>query len=160
MKMTTLCYIERDNQYLMLHRIKKEEDENRDKWVGVGGKFEAGESPEECLLREVQEETGLVLQNYRFRGIVTFVSAKWGTQYMHLFTARCGEDCAVTAKENDEGILEWVDKSKIQTLNIWEGDKIFLKLLEERQGFFNLKLQYDEQDILINKQLWKYENNE
>lgn len=159
MKLTTLCYIERDNQYLMLHRIKKENDENHDKWIGVGGKFEPNESPEECMLREVKEETGIVLENYRFRGIVTFVSEKWETQYMHLFTAFYeGNDEAIRT-ENEEGRLEWVLKSEIETLNIWEGDKIFLRLLRDNQLFFNLKLQYDEDDILTDARVWKYEKD-
>ncbi len=136
---STLCYIEQADCYLMLHRIKKENDMNRDKWLGVGGKFLDKESPEECLLREVREETGLTLCSWRYRGLVTFTSDKWETEYMHLFTSDSwtGEmtDC-------DEGALEWVKKSDVASLPIWEGDKIFLRLLAEEEPFFSLKLGY------------------
>ena len=136
---TTLCYIERGDEYLLLHRVKKENDLNRDKWIGLGGKFEPGESPEECLLREVCEETGLTLTRWRYRGIVTFVSDRWGTEYMHLFTADAftGELGAC-----DEGVLEWIKKSDFAALPQWEGDRIFLRLLEENAPFFSLKLCY------------------
>ncbi|MEA4964945.1 MAG: 8-oxo-dGTP diphosphatase [Oscillospiraceae bacterium] len=139
MKLTTLCYLERGDQYLMLHRTVKEHDENRDKWIGVGGKFEAGESPEDCLLRECREETGLTLTSYRFRGIVTFVSDVFGTEYMHLFTA-----AGFTGAQHpcDEGELQWIEKSKLQELTLWAGDRIFLRLLEENRPFFSLKLLY------------------
>ena len=139
MRNTTLCHIERDGKYLMLHRVKKETDENKDKWVGIGGKFEEGESPEDCLLREVREETGLTLTGYAYRGIVTFVSDEWGTEYMHLFTADAftGE-----IKPCDEGELEWIDKTELLQLPIWEGDKIFLRLLDSDEPFFSLKLCY------------------
>lgn len=139
MKNTSLCYIEKDGCYLMLHRVKKALDENRDKWIGIGGKFEAGESPEDCMLREVREETGLNLESWRFRGIVTFVSDEWGTEYMHLFTSG---SFTGTLKDCDEGDLEWVEKSRIPALPIWEGDKIFLRLLDENTDFFSLKLCY------------------
>ena len=140
MRNTTLCYIEQGRDYLMLHRVKKTVDENKDKWIGIGGKFEEGESPEDCLLREVREETGLTLKRWRYRGIVTFVSDQWGTEYMHLFTAdawegRLRQDC-------DEGVLEWIDRERLLTLPIWEGDKIFLQLLDEGAPFFSLKLRY------------------
>lgn len=140
MRNTTLCYIEQGRDYLMLHRVKKTVDENKDKWIGIGGKFEEGESPEDCLLREVREETGLTLKRWRYRGIVTFVSDQWGTEYMHLFTAdawegRLRDDC-------DEGVLEWIDREWLLTLPIWEGDKIFLRLLDEGAPFFSLKLRY------------------
>lgn len=136
---TTLCYIEKENKYLMLHRIKKENDLNKDKWIGIGGKFEDKESPEDCLLREVKEETGLTLNSYEYRGIVTFISDKYPTEYMHLFKSSsfCGE-----LKECDEGVLEWVDKEFILNLPLWEGDKIFLKLLDKEVPFFSLKLEY------------------
>lgn len=148
MKLTTLCYIEKDDSYLMLHRVKKENDENHDKWIGVGGKFEAGESPEECLLREVKEETGLALTKYSFRGLVTFVSDEWGTEYMHLFTA---DEYEGTLGECSEGELVWVKKSKIENLKIWEGDKIFLRLLQKNAGFFSLKLRYEGEKLVETK---------
>lgn len=140
MKNTSLCYIEKDGKYLMLHRVKKENDENRDKWIGIGGKFEDGESPNDCAVREVREETGLTLDKLFYRGIVTFVSDEWGTEYMHLFTSDCfhGSLC-----DCDEGILEWIDKKKLYDLTLWEGDRIFLGLLDDvNQPFFSLKLVY------------------
>ena len=139
MKMTTLCYLERGEQYLMLHRVTKKNDENHDKWIGVGGKFEPGESPEDCVVRECFEETGLRLTDYRYRGIVTFVSDKWGTEYMHLFTATGFEG---EQHPCDEGELAWIDKRRLRELTLWEGDKIFLRLLEEDATFFSLKLVY------------------
>lgn len=148
MKLTTLCYIEKDDCYLMLHRVKKENDVNHDKWIGVGGKFEADEMPEECLLREVQEETGLTLTKYRFRGIVTFVSDEWENEYMHLFTA---DEYIGELKACDEGELVWVKKEEIEQLNIWEGDKIFLRLLQENGGFFSLKLRYEGENLIETK---------
>ena len=140
MKNTSLCYLERGSQYLMLHRVKKENDENHDKWIGVGGKFEPGESPEDCMLREVREETGYSLQSWRFRGIVTFVSDEWGTEYMHLFTS---DDFVGSPIECGEGVLEWVEKAQVPSLPIWEGDRIFLRLLAEDSSFFSLKLCYE-----------------
>ena len=139
---STLCYIENENsEYLMLHRVKKKNDANQDKWIGVGGKFEDGESPDECLLREVLEETGLTLTDYRCRGIVTFTSDEWDTEYMHLFTAT---GYSGTMKECDEGDLEWVPKCKVQELPIWEGDKLFFRLIDDRNSpFFSLKLRYE-----------------
>ena len=143
---TTLCYLEKGGQDLMLHRVKKENDLNHDKWIGVGGKFEEDESPEECLLRETREETGLTLTEWRYRGIVTFVSDEWPTEYMHLFTAQAwtGEqtDC-------DEGVLEWIDKEKLLGLPLWEGDKIFLRLLDANEPFFSLKLQYQGEKLVF-----------
>ena len=137
---TTLCYIEKDNKYLMLHRIKKENDLNQDKWIGIGGKFEDRESPEQCVRREAFEETGLTLSKCNYRGIITFVSDKWPTEYMHLFT--CNDFCGET-KECDEGVLEWVSKEKIYALPLWQGDKIFLKLIEnDNTPFFSLRLEY------------------
>ena len=154
MKNTTLCYIENpQGEYLMLHRVKKENDLNHDKWIGVGGKFEADESPEDCLLRECREETGLTLTEYRYRGVVTFVSDTWETEYMHLFTAD-GFDGAL--KDCDEGELAWIDKTEILKLPTWEGDAVFLKLLlEGEQRFFTLKLVY-EGEKLVEKQLRFY----
>lgn len=139
MKNTTLCYIEQDGKYLMLHRIKKAHDENQGKWIGVGGKFEPKESPEECVLREVREETGLTLTDYRLRGIITFVSDLYETEYMYLFTASA---FAGTLTDTEEGVLRWVDKQEVLSLPHWEGDGIFLKLLAENAPFFSLKLQY------------------
>ena len=152
MKQTTLCYIENNESYLMMHRVKKENDINKDKWVGVGGKLENGESPEDCLLREVREETGLILTKYRYRGLVTFVSNRWGCEYMHLFTATEYEG---EIKECEEGNLEWISKSKIEELKIWEGDKIFFRLLEENAGFFSLKLCYED-ELLIGHEIYRY----
>ena len=152
MNFTTLCYIEKENKYLMLHRTSKKKDGNKDKWIGVGGHFEKGESPEECLLREVKEETGLELTSYQFRGIVTFISDEWPDEYMCLYTAdRYTGDIG----NCDEGELVWVEKEKIMDLNIWKGDKIFLKLLMENQPFFSLKLEY-KGDKLVNTVLNKY----
>lgn len=140
MKNTTLCYLLQGDQVLLLHRVKKENDLNHDKWIGIGGKFEEGESPEECLLREAWEETGLTLTDYRYRGIVTFVSNEWEGEYMHLYTAT-GWTGAL--KECNEGVLEWVSQEKMKELPQWEGDKIFLRLLEEEAPFFSLKLCYE-----------------
>ena len=139
MRNTTLVHLERDGCYLMLHRVRKERDENRDKWVGIGGKFEPGESPEDCALREVLEETGLTMHSWRYRGIVTFVSDEWGTEYMHLFWS---DDFTGALRDCDEGELEWVDKQRILRLPIWEGDRIFLRLLDTDEPFFSLKLCY------------------
>ena len=145
---SSLIYLENEKgEYLMLHRVKKKDDINHDKWIGVGGGFEYGESPEECALRETWEETGLTLTDYRFRGIVTFdCEGQKHTQYMYLFTAT-----AWTGKltECSEGNLEWVPKEKVYDLPIWEGDKIFFRLLEEDRPFFSLKLSYDAKDTLL-----------
>lgn len=146
MKNTTLCYIHNDRgQTLLLHRVKKENDLNRDKWIGVGGHFEDKESPEECLLREVQEETGLTLTAYRYRGIVTFVSDRWETEYMHLFT---GHGFTGEVKNCDEGTLEWVDDALVPTLPTWAGDRIFLNLLATDSPFFSLKLVYEGETLV------------
>ncbi len=139
-KQTTLCYIENEGCYLMLHRVKKEQDENKDKWIGIGGKFEEGESPEECVLREAKEETGLTLTDYKYRGIVTFVSDVWPCEYMHLFTATGFEG---VLKDCDEGVLEWLPKDKLYGLPMWAGDRIFLELLDKDVPFFSLKLVYE-----------------
>ena len=116
--LTTLCYIEKDGKYLMLHRVKKENDINRDKWIGVGGKLEQDESPEECLLRETYEETGLTLTDYRLRGVITFVSDRWDTEHMFLYKA---DDFTGELKECDEGELVWVDKEDILSLSLGGG---------------------------------------
>ena len=170
MELTTLCYIERDDEYLMLHRVSKKHDINKGKWIGVGGHFEGQESPDECLLREVREETGLLLTSYRMRGIVTFISGRGTSEYMFLFTADgfVPEEAArakkaevesldsgsaaaagIPLKPCSEGELKWVKKTEVPQLNLWEGDRIFLKLLLERDDFFLLKLVYDEEDRLI-----------
>ncbi len=147
MRLTTLCYIENDkDEYLMLHRTKKKNDQSHDKWLGVGGKFEADESPEECMLREVKEETGLELSEYTFRGIVTFVSEVWETEYMNIFTAKYPggpvADC-------NEGELVWIPKSELMKLQLWEGDRIFLKHLIDHDDFFSLKFEYDKDEKLV-----------
>lgn len=158
-ELTTLCYIEKDHQYLMMHRVKKKKDQNKDKWIGVGGHFEYGESPEECLIREVGEETGLELTEFRARGIVTFLYGRDIVEYMYLFTAegfrdkdgRTGLDVALP--DCDEGELVWMDKSDVYDLPIWEGDKYFFRLLEEGRPFFSLKLVYSETDELLEVKL-------
>ena len=143
--LTTLCYLERDGKLLMLHRVKKKNDVNQDKWIGVGGHALAYESPEDCLLREVREETGLILTEYRFRGIVTFALKGVETQYMCLYTATGwkGEldyNCP-------EGVLEWVEKERIDALELWPGDRVFFRLLQEERPFFSLKLSYDGDEL-------------
>ena len=140
MKNTSLCYIEQNGRYLMLHRVKKEHDENRDKWIGIGGKFEPGESPEDCVLREVREETGLRLTQVRYCGIITFVSDRWETEYMHLFHAT---GFTGTPRECDEGQLEWIEKERVLLLPQWAGDRIFLDLMQKNVPFFSLKLRYE-----------------
>ena len=144
----TLCYLENDRgEYLMLHRVKKKHDVNQDKWIGVGGKFEENESPDECLIREVREETGLTLTDYRLRGIVTFVSQGWETEYMFLYTATgwTGE----LLDGCDEGTLEWVDKKKVGDLPIWKGDELFFRQIEDPNSpFFSLKLSYQGDELV------------
>ena len=149
-ELTTLCYIEKDDSYLMLHRVSRKKDINKDKWIGVGGHFEDREAPEECLLREVLEETGLTLTSFKLRAIITFLSGKDICEYMHLFTADGFEGQMISC---DEGHLEWVKKSEVTKLNLWPGDRIFLKLLEERQEMFLLKLTYDDSGQLIEAKL-------
>ena len=151
--LSTLCHIESNGKYLMLHRTKKEHDVNKDKWIGIGGHFEENESPEECMLREVREETGITLDDYRFRGIVTFVSGGGVTEYMHLFTAVCGLNTASPLPECREGVLTWVPVEELWKLNIWEGDKIFFRLMDEEVPFFSLKLVYDGGDTLVSASL-------
>lgn len=143
MKFTTLCYIEKNDSYLMLHRIMKKNDLNKDKWIGVGGHFEHGESPEDCLFREVKEETGLILTSFRFCGIITFLS-DMGTEqedfeYMCLYHA---DGFKGEIKECDEGILEWIRKEDLMKLNLWEGDRLFLSYMDQKMPFFSLKLEY------------------
>ena len=145
----------------MLHRVKKEIDENKDKWIGIGGKFEEGESPEDCAVREIMEETGMefIPEELRYRAVVTFVSDEWGTEYMHLFTAAVDQLrlSQLRGKENEEGTLEWVPVSDVESLPIWEGDKIFLRLLAEDAPFFSLKLEY-QGDRLVKHSLYLKEN--
>ena len=141
---TTLCYIENDGKYLMLHRVKKVNDLNQDKWIGIGGKFEDRESPEECILRETLEETGLTLKSLEYRGILTFVSDKWPTEYIHLFYSK---DFSGNLTKCDEGNLEWVEIEKVYKLPLWQGDKIFLRLIKEKAPFFSLKLEYQGENL-------------
>ena len=143
---TTLCYLERGEEYLMLHRTKKENDLNHDKWIGVGGKFQDKESPEDCLLRETWEETGLTLTSYRYRGLVTFISNLWPTEYMHLFTA---DGWTGEPPPCDEGELAWIKKADLLSLPLWKGDQIFLDLLDRNTPFFSLKLQYEGDDLVL-----------
>ncbi|MCI8619214.1 MAG: 8-oxo-dGTP diphosphatase [Oscillospiraceae bacterium] len=142
---TTLCYITRGDEVLMLHRVKKKNDVNQDKWIGVGGKFEEGESPEDCLCREVWEETGLKLQSWRYCGIVTFTCEGWEGEYMHLFTS---DDFTGELKVCEEGDLQWVSREFLDALPKWEGDTIFLKLMWENAPFFSLKLCYQKDKLL------------
>lgn len=145
MRNTTLCYLEQDGQYLMLHRVKKSHDVNHGKWIGVGGKFEFQESPEDCLLREVREETGLTLTRWRYRGIVTFCYNDDAAEYMHLFTA---DGWTGTLRDCAEGELRWVPRDEVGKLNLWEGDRIFLALLARDEPFFSLKLTYRGDDLV------------
>ncbi len=138
---TTLCYITQGDKVLMLHRVKKENDLNKDKWIGIGGKFLPEESPEECLLREAKEETGLTLTNWKCRGVITFLTnGPWGGEYMYLFTAD-GFEGELSAC--DEGELQWVERKFLDSLPKWEGDQIFLDLLWQDAPFFLLKLRYN-----------------
>lgn len=143
--LTTICYIEKEGCYLMLHRVKKEHDINRDKWIGVGGHFEAQESPEDCLLREVREETGLILNAWKLRGVISFIYGGNDGEYMFVYTA---DSFTGTLTDCDEGELEWVEKAKVYELPLWEGDRIFLRLLETERPFFSLKLLYEGEKLL------------
>ncbi len=142
---TTLCYLEKEDQYLMLHRTKKVNDMNHDKWIGVGGKLEAGETPEECLAREVKEETGFTLLRYHYRGLVTFVQEGQEAEYMYLYTADAYTGNMISC---NEGELVWIPKKEIENLNLWEGDKVFFRLLETCTGFFSLKLCYQGEKLV------------
>ncbi|MCI9040124.1 MAG: 8-oxo-dGTP diphosphatase [Clostridia bacterium] len=145
MILSTLCYIEKDNQYLMLHRTKKKNDMNKDKWIGIGGKFQQNESPEECVIREVKEETGLHLKSYQLRCIVTYVSTNWETEYMYVFTS---DDFEGNMIECNEGDLQWINKNEVTKLNIWEGDKIFIEKMQNDNKFFTVKFEYDGDKLL------------
>ena len=146
MKNVTLCYIEREGKYLMLHRTKKEKDLNKDKWIGVGGKFEDKESPEECVKREVKEETGLTLKTCKLRCIVTYVSNEWETEYMYVFTSNDFEGSLIDCNEGD---LQWIEKEKVIDLKTWEGDRIFLeRILKENSPFFTAKLKYEGEKLI------------
>ena len=145
MILSTLCYIEKDNQYLMLHRTKKKKDINKDKWIGIGGKLEENESPEECIIREVKEETGLHLKSYQLRCIVTYVSTNWETEYMYVFTS---DDFEGNIIECNEGDLQWVNKDEVTKLNTWEGDKIFIEKMQKDKNFFTVKFEYDGDKLL------------
>lgn len=171
MELTTLCYIEKEESYLMMHRIRKKKDVNKGKWIGVGGHFEEGESPEDCLRREVMEETGLSLRSWRFRGIVTFcfredeeTAAAMSRnvhipvcEYMCLYTAEAEGDGDISAIDCVEGELAWMPKTELEKLDLWDGDRIFLRLLQEERPFFSLKLSYCgdrlEQAVLDGKEL-------
>lgn len=158
MKNTTLCYIEQEGKYLMLLRNKKKVDINKNKWIGIGGKFEEGESPEECLLREVKEETGLTLKEYQLRGIITFSSEGWGTEYMYLYTASAFSG---TLEECVEGELHWIPKNEVMDLNLWEGDKLFLKLLAEDSPMFSMVLRYRGDELIESRtKVYQYDMKE
>lgn len=148
MRNTTLCYIERDGCYLMLHRVKKQKDVNHDKWVGIGGKFEDGETPGECVIREALEETNLTLIAPEYRGLVTFVSDQWETEYMHLFLAKTFTGTPFHSDDCNEGRLEWVPIEEVPNLPCWAGDRIFLRLLREKLPFFSLKLRYEGETLV------------
>lgn len=152
MKQTTLCYIQNENKYLMLHRVKKENDVNKDKWIGIGGRIEEGETPEQCVLREATEETGLTLTSYQYRGIVHFLSDEYEDEDMHLFTADEFEGEII---ECGEGVLEWIERDRLYDLPMWEGDKLFLGLIRTDADFFDMELHY-KGDKLISA----YVNNE
>ena len=139
-KITTLCYIRRENSYLMLYRNRKKNDENEGKWIGIGGKLEEGESPDECMLREVREETGLTVTDYVLKGVITFISDRWPDEYMMLyeasgFTGNLKEDC-------EEGRLEWIGFDRLLSLPLWEGDRIFLQKLIDGEDRISGKLIY------------------
>ena len=142
---STLCYLTRGSDVQMLHRVKKKKDINKDKWIGIGGKFEAEESPDECLLREAKEETGLTLTSWRCRGVVTFLNDSCEGEYMYLFTADGFEGELI---ECDEGDLQWVSRAFLDSLPKWEGDQIFLDLLWKEAPFFLLTLRYHGDELV------------
>lgn len=149
---SSLCYIEKDEKYLMIHRTKKNNDINENKWIGIGGKFEVGESPEECIIREVKEETGLTLNSYKFRGIITYISKTWETEYVCLFTS---DNFSGKLIECNEGDLKWIDKKEVLNLKTWEGDKIFINKIQKDDKFFTIKFEYDG-DTLLKYDLKEY----
>lgn len=140
MRLTTLCYLENDGCYLMMNRVRKQNDENQGKWIGVGGHLEEDESPEECIRREVLEETGARLTQWKLRGILTFILPDWGNEMTFLYTGKAEGDIR---EECDEGILQWIPKERIMDLPLWEGDRVFLPLLQTREDCFSLKLVYE-----------------
>ena len=142
MRLTTLCYIEKDGCWLMLHRIKKAQDENAGKWIGIGGHLEENEAPEECVLREIREETGLEVTDLTLRGLITFILPDWGNELTFLYTARTDGDVPADRLDGPEGILRWVPIADVESLSLWEGDRVFLPLLNQRQDCFSLKLTY------------------
>lgn len=146
MKLTTLCYVEYNGCYLMMHRVKKQLDENENKWIGIGGHLEENESPDECVRREALEETGLVLKDLKLRGILTFILPKWGNELTFLYTASVDSP---RFEESNEGVLKWIPIDQIQDLNLWPGDRAFLPLLRTRQDCFSMKLIYDEEDLFL-----------
>lgn len=152
MILSTVCYIERKGKYLMLHRTKKQNDINKEKWLGIGGKFQDKESPEDCIIREVKEETGLTLNSVKLKGILTFINTICETEYIYVFTSN---DFTGKLIECNEGELQWVDKDKVTSLNLWEGDKIFIEKIKEDTPFFTIKYLYDG-DILLNYDLKEY----
>lgn len=152
MVVSTLCYLEKDNKYLMLLRNKKEHDVNQGKWIGVGGKCEKGESPEECVIRETFEETGIKLESLKMRGVMTFASEGWEDEYIFVYTS---DKFSGHITECNEGELAWIDKDKIMDLNLWDGDRIFLDIMINSDKLFSIKLSYKGDDI-VDKQLYVY----
>lgn len=152
MILSTVCYIEKEGKYLMLHRTKKKNDINEGKWLGIGGKFAAEESPEDCIIREAKEETGLALNSVKLRGILTFINTICETEYIYVFTSN---DFTGNLIECNEGELKWVDKNKVTSLNLWEGDKIFVEKIKEESPFFTIKYVYDG-DTLLHYDLKEY----
>lgn len=152
-RLTTLCHLERNGCYLMMHRIKKKEDINKGKWIGVGGKLERGESPEECLMREVREETGFELKGFTFRGLISFIYADKDPEYIFVYTSTefdTGSEEEMPVPQCDEGVFKWVPKDEVTKLELWEGDRYMLSyLLRDRAESFSLKLCYNEHDELI-----------
>ena len=145
MRLTTLCYIEKEGSYLMMHRIKKQQDENAGKWIGIGGHLNEDETPEECIRREIREETGLEVDDLKLRGILTFILPAWGNELTFLYTASAKEE---VSKECAEGVLKWIPVDEVMDLPLWEGDRVFLPLLKEEKDFFSMKLIYDEEGRL------------